>query len=421
MMTGKIDRDFTSSRRGVPASPGSCYDADMNITVTIGLERAATEIPADLRHARIGLLSHQASVDGGLRDAAEVLATTTGLQLHALFSPQHGFWGEEQANMVETPHGRHPRFPTLPLYSLYSETRRPTPAMLEGLEALVIDLSDVGTRVYTYAWTVVHCLEACAERGLPVVLLDRPNPLGGLVTEGPLLESGYESFVGRLAIPMRHGLTLGELARMANSELGIGAALHVVPVAGWPRAALWEDLGRPWVPPSPNLPTFRSALVYPGQVLLEGTNLSEGRGTTTPFEVVGAPFVDPYRLADMLQEQALSGVTFRPLRFRPTFDKWAGISCGGVMLHVTEPRDFRPYRTTLVILAAVKSLWPREFAWRPPPYEYERERWPIDILSGSSRLREWLDGLHAFEPPPVSVADVPGGESWNQRVQRLSV
>ncbi len=414
--------------------------------VSIGLVECAADLPAVLRGARVGLVMNQASVDSRVRYAFDVLAESTAVRLGAIFSPQHGLWGEEQANMIETPHGRQPPLAGVPFYSLYSETRRPTAEMLRGLDALVIDLQDVGTRIYTYIWTVTHCLEACAARGLPVVVLDRPNPLGGVVSEGPLLDTEFASFVGRAPVPMRHALTIGELASFLNSSMHISTKLTVVPMRGWRREMLWPETGLPWVPPSPNLPTFASALVYPGQVLLEGTNLSEGRGTTTPFEVVGAPFIDPFRLADALNEQvtretvphasrvrgkqvdsgtrtpdacgteaALSGVVFRPIRFRPTFDKWAGESCGGVVLHVTDARRFRPYATTLHILAAVKRLWPREFAWRPPPYEYESVHMPIDILSGSSQLREWLDEPPLETPVPqvlVSDSDATDGPQW---------
>lgn len=387
-------------------------------TVRLGLESLAECLPREWLHASVGLLCHQASVDHHFRDAPEIL-TGTGLRLRALFSPQHGFWGEAQANMVETPHGRHPRYPDVPLYSLYSETRRPTEDMLKGLELFVIDLADVGTRVYTYIWTISYCLEACAQRGVPVMLLDRPNPLGGVVVEGPLLDRSFSSFVGRVSLPMRHGLTMGELALHVNTDLDIHAALTVVPLQGWQREWLWCDTDLPWVPPSPNLPRFESALVYAGQVLFEGTNVSEGRGTTTPFEVVGAPYIDPFRLAAALQELALPGVFFRPIRFCPSFDKWAGHSCGGVMLHVTDCRSYQPYRTSLHLLAAIKGLWPREFAWRPPPYEYEYQRWPIDILSGSSALREWLDGLQTVEPPPPELWDSPERAGWLQSLPRL--
>ncbi|HUG91212.1 MAG TPA: DUF1343 domain-containing protein [Planctomycetaceae bacterium] len=369
----------------------------------IGLEACVRNPPAVLEGARFGLLMNQASVDGRLRYACDVLAERFPGRLRAIFSPQHGLWSEQQANMIESPHTRHPVH-DVPVYSLYSETRRPTRQMLDGLDRLVVDLQDVGTRVYTFAWSVSHCLEACAEAGLPVVVLDRPNPIDGVTVEGPLLEREFESFVGRASIPMRHGLTLGELMRFINVERSIGADVHVVPLEGWDRSMLFPDTGRAWVAPSPNLPTWRSALAYPGQVLLEGTNLSEGRGTTTPFEVCGAPFIDPFRLAAAIERFELPGVRLRPVRFVPTFDKWAGRSCGGVFLHVTDPRTFRAYQTTVSILGAVRSLWPEDFRWSDPPYEYETGRPPIDFITGSSRLRQAIDKCGELDP--AAIADL---------------
>ena len=387
---------------------------DFTSPVLIGLETCLQQPPAVLEQGRFALLMNQASVDAGFRYACDVLAARFPGQLRAILSPQHGLWGEQQANMIESPHARHPVL-DVPVYSLYSETRRPTAAMLDGVDALVVDLQDVGTRVYTFAWTVSHCLEACAAAGLPVVVLDRPNPLGGLTVEGPLLESECESFVGRAAIPMRHGLTLGELARFVNAERGIGADVHVVPLGGWRREMLFSDTGRGWVPPSPNLPTLTSALMYPGQVLLEGTNLSEGRGTTTPFEVCGAPFIDPFRLVEALDRFELPGVTFRPIRFVPTFDKWPGQSCGGVFLHLTDPRAFRPWHSTLAILAAVRRLWPAEFRWSSPPYEYETSRPPIDLISGSSRLRQWIAGEPELDNESLAIVAEVDSAAWHHR------
>src|SRR5262245_40610342 len=340
-----------------------------------------------MRSGRYSLLMNQASVDRSLRYACAVLAERFPGQLVAIFSPQHGLCGEEQANMIESPHGRYEPL-DLRVYSLYSETRRPTAEMLRGLDALVIDLQDVGTRVYTFTWTVQQCLITCAESGIAVVILDRPNPLGGTIAEGPLLEPGFESFVGGAGIPLRHGLTLGELARLLNAEQNIGAQLEVVPMRGWRRDMLWDETGRAWVAPSPNMPRPTTALLYPGQVLLEGTNLSEGRGTTVPFEVIGAPFIDGHVLARELANRHLPGVAIRPIRFVPTFDKWCGQRCGGVALHVTNARSARSVHLTASILAAVQRLYPNDFAWLPPPYEYEREKMPIDILFGSSRLRQ---------------------------------
>jgi uncharacterized protein YbbC (DUF1343 family) len=383
--------------------------------VRVGLECCLEDPQQVIGSARFGLLMHQASVDAGLHYACDRLAEALPGQLAAIFSPQHGLWGEQQANMDETPHGVHPRW-KIPVHSLYSETRRPTPEMLDGLELFVIDLQDVGTRVYTYIWTVVYCLEACAEVGLPVVLLDRPNPVGGLVVEGPILQTGFTSFVGLLPIPMRHGLTLGELACLANQERNLGAKLEVVRMRGWRRKMLFSETGRPWVSPSPNIPRFFTTLLYPGQVLLEGTVLSEGRGTTQPFELAGAPFVDPDALAGALRQYELPGLGIRPVYFRPTFEKWAGTRCGGVALHVLQPRDVRSYATTLALLASVRRLWPQPELWRMPPYEYEFDRMPIDILHGCSDLRLRLD-QPISDPPRLDDLAAVDHQQWWSRVE----
>jgi uncharacterized protein YbbC (DUF1343 family) len=359
--------------------------------VAIGLENCLESPLKVLAQAsRFGLLLNQASVNSDFEYASTLLARRFPGKLAALFSPQHGLWSEQQANMIETGHGRDAVL-DVPIYSLYSETRKPTPAMLKGLECLVIDLQDVGTRIYTFAWTMMACLEACAAARIPVVVLDRPNPLGGEAVEGPLLDLHYASFVGQSSIPMRHGLTMGEMARWLNARHKINADLHVVKMTGWKRQMLWPQTGRTWVLPSPNLPRWEGCLVYPGQVLLEGTNLSEGRGTTTPFEVFGAPFIDPPKLLAELKPFQLAGMRLRPIRFLPTFDKWQGMSCGGSYLHITDAQKFRPLRTTLAFLAAIRRLWPKDFAWRDPPYEYEKVKKPIDILFGNCTIRVDLD------------------------------
>lgn len=356
-----------------------------------GLEVVLAAPPPLLaRGARFGLLMNQASVDREFRLAHELLHARFPGQLAALFSPQHGLFAEQQDNMVESGHGRDP-LTGAPTFSLYSETRRPRREWLAGLDAFVIDLQDVGCRVYTFIWTVSHCLEACAEAGVPVVVLDRPNPLGGEIVEGAWLDPRFASFVGRAAMPMRHDLTMGELALWVNAALSIGARIEVVRCDGLTRAMRWRDLGRPWVPTSPNLPRREGVDVYPGQVLLEGTSLSEGRGTTTPFELWGAPAIDPWQLRADLAEFALPGVAFRPIRFEPTFHKFRGESCGGLFLHVTDDRAFQPYRTTIALLAAVKRRWPVALQWKPPPYEYEREKQPIDCISGGTALRTAID------------------------------
>ena len=374
----------------------------MKPLVQIGLERCLEDVPATIAGARFGLLMNQASVDNQARYACDLLAEKLPGQLAAIFTPQHGLWCEQQANMIESPHVRYEPL-GVPVFSLYSETRQPTAEMLQGIECLVVDLQDVGTRVYTFAWTVVNCLKACSRHRIPVVVLDRPNPLGGEIVEGPLLEQGFESFVGMLNIPMRHALTIGELAAIANRELQLGADLHVVPMSGWRRKMLFPETGRIWTLPSPNMPRFETALCYPGQVLLEGTNLSEGRGTTVPFEVVGAPFIDPHRLFQSLDKTLHAGIIFRPVRFVPTFDKWQGQSCGGLAWHITDPHRARSFAATLSVLAAVHHLWPNDFQWLPPPYEYEREKMPIDILFGSSRL---LDAIHNRRIDAIELAEL---------------
>lgn len=381
----------------------------MKPIVRIGLERCLEHPPEVLRGARFGLLCNQASITHDFALAYEALAARLPGQLVALFGPQHGFLSEQQDNMIETPHAREPRL-QVPIHSLYAQDRKPTKKQLEGLDLLVVDLQDVGCRVYTYVWTLLYCLEACAEQRIPVLVLDRPNPLGLARVEGAMLDPEFASFVGLHPLPMQHGLTLGELAHLLNAERGIGAELHVMPCEGLTRAMTWRETGRAWIPPSPNLPRVEGVDVYCGQVLLEGTNLSEGRGTTTPFELFGAPFVEPYRLRDALAERQLPGVVFRPVRFEPTFQKWQGKSCGGLFLHVTDPETFAAYRTTLAVLACVRALWPNDFAWRQPPYEYETEKLPIDILTGSAAVREAIDA--GEDPTPLAEVD---GEAFAAR------
>jgi uncharacterized protein YbbC (DUF1343 family) len=381
-----------------------------------GLDVCLRDPPKLFRSARFGLLMNQASVTADWRYACDALAERFSGRLAAVFSPQHGLWSEQQANMIESPHTNHPRL-GVPVCSLYSETRKPTAEMLRGLDAFVVDLQDVGTRVYTFIWTVSHCLEACAEAKIPVLILDRPNPIGGELVEGALLEPEFRSFVGRASIPMRHGLTIGELALVVNEQLGFGADLSVVPLRGWNRHQWFDDLDRHWILPSPNLPRVESCVVYPGQVLLEGTNLSEGRGTTRPFEVVGAPFIDAEQFRDALAEYELPGIRFLPIRFVPTFDKWQGQSCGGVSLHVTDRATFRPLRTTVALLAAARQLYPDDFAWLPPPYEYETVKMPIDILFGDARLRTLLDGRHELTLDDVDEL-CSTGTDWLPRTMK---
>lgn len=349
---------------------------------------------------------HQASVTRALDSARDVLHRICGRRLTALFGPQHGIAGEKQENMIESPHSDDSRL-GVPVHSLYSETRRPTPAMLEGIDTLVIDLQDVGTRVYTFVWTVALVLDACAEAGIPVVVLDRPNPIGGRLVEGNMIRPGYESFVGLHSVPMRHGLTIGELASLVNARLGRdgrACELTVIPMKGWRRRMLFADTGLPWVLPSPNIPTPEVAEVYPGQVLLEGTNLSEGRGTTVPFQIFGAPFIDAAALRRRFERRKLPGCRLRDHDFEPTFHKWERRLCRGFQIHVTNARTFRPYLTTLCLLQDAARLHPDHFEWKQPPYEYVSDRMPIDILTGDPRLRKAIESGESLKRIAASWA-----------------
>jgi uncharacterized protein YbbC (DUF1343 family) len=318
------------------------------------------------------------------------MAAAHTLTLAAIFGPQHGFRSDVQDNMIETPHGRDPSR-RVPIYSLYSETREPTGEMLRGIDVLVIDLQDIGARIYTYIYTMANCLRACARHGVPVVVCDRPNPIGGVDVEGARLVPGFESFVGQFPIPMRHGMTIGELARFFNEAFSIGAQLEVVAMEGWRRDMYADQTELPWVMPSPNMPTLDTAIVYPGTVLFEGMMISEGRGTTRPFELVGAPWIEAERFARDMNSLGLAGVHFRPAVFEPTFQKHAKQTCGGCQIHVTARHLFRP---VLVGVALAGMFWranPTKFTWRQPPYEYENDKMPIDILAGSDALRTQIE------------------------------
>lgn len=361
--------------------------------VRLGSERLIAS--GSLKNQRIGVVSNPASVDAELRHIVRVLATTPDVTLGAIFGPQHGYRADVQDNMIETGHAQDPTR-GVPVYSLYSETREPTADMLKGLDALVVDLQDVGSRIYTFVYTMANCLRAGKTHGVPVIVTDRPNPIGGDRFGGPMLEKGFESFVGQFPIPMRHGMTIGELATFFNDACGIGADLTVVPMEHWRRSMFFDETGLPWVMPSPNMPTLETAVVYPGTVLFEGTNVSEGRGTTRPFELIGAPWVDAEALTEQLANHNLPGVHFRAAVFEPTFQKHAKQSCGGCQIHVLDRRTFRGVETAVAVLAEIRAQNPARFEWRQPPYEYEHEKLPFDILAGSSQLRQQIEaGLPA--------------------------
>ncbi len=360
---------------------------------------------------RIGLLANPASVDSSLNHARALINAALPGRLTALFSPQHGFFAEKQDNMIESDHTLDPLL-NIPVFSLYGETRVPTKEMFDHLDLLLIDIQDVGTRVYTFMYTVSYCLEAAGAYNKKVVILDRPNPVGGVHTEGNILLPEYSSFVGRYPIPMRHGLTIGELALLFNSAFDIHADLTVVPMEGWDRKMYFEDTGLPWIAPSPNLPTPSSALVYPGQVIWEGTNISEGRGTTQPFELFGAPFLDTERMEAEFNERPLPGVFLRPAAFEPTSGKWKEQVCRGFQMHVTDRDRYRPYLSSLRLLESIVRLHGESFSWKQPPYEYEYEKLPMDLILGSRDLRKDLE--NGRDPVDMTGLWEPGLEEYEE-------
>jgi uncharacterized protein YbbC (DUF1343 family) len=356
-----------------------------------GLELLLEERSSLLSGSRVALLAHAASVDRRLRHAADLLAAHPGIELVRLFGPEHGVQGAAQD--MEAVAGEAPAR-DLPVVSLYGDSEtslHPPPGSLDDVDVLVVDLQDVGARYYTYAATAAYAAAACARASVRLVVADRPNPLGGVEVEGEGVEPGFGSFVGAFDLPARHGLTLGELLLWQRRQAGLDLELDVVHAEGWRREASYEETGLPWVLPSPNMPTLDTARVYPGACLVEGTNLSEGRGTTLPFELAGAPFLAGASLARALEAEGLPGALFRPCLFRPTSGKWRGSDCGGVQIHVTDPAAFRPLRTGLSLLAAARRLAPEAFAWRSEPYEFVTDRPAIDLLAGNSRWRRHLD------------------------------
>jgi uncharacterized protein YbbC (DUF1343 family) len=382
--------------------------------VRLGLERLLDGPDRKLiTGQRLGLVCNPASIDSRIVHASDRLASGDWT-LAALFGPQHGFRSDLQENMIESPHAQDAKR-RVPVHSLYSETREPTAEMLADIDVLVIDLQDVGTRIYTYIYTMANCLRAARRHGIRVVVCDRPNPINGDDIEGAPLDPAYASFVGQFAIPMRHGLTIGEAARLFNDHFGLNAAVDVVPMDGWTRGMYYDDTGLPWVLPSPNLPTLDSAIVYPGGVLFEGTVLSEGRGTTRPFEIIGAPWIDGERFAEAMNRRQLPGVYFRPVFFEPTFHKQALKTCGGCQVHVTDRATYRSMRAAVEMLEEFRKEAPAETLWRDPPYEYETVKPPIDILYGSDRLRK---GIDAGEPAASIASDWPGGEAAFRELRR---
>ncbi len=357
-----------------------------------GLENFIESPPGQISGHRIGLLCNPASVDRQLCHARERISKRFPGKLSALYSPQHGFFAAKQDNMIESDDMTDPVL-QIPVFSLYGQTRIPTKEMFDPIDILLIDLQDAGTRVYTFIYTMSFCLEAAKKFGKKVIVLDRPNPVGGLMVEGNCLSSEYASYVGRYPIPMRHGLTIGELSLLFNAQYGIGCDLEVIPMKGWKRNMYFQDTGLPWIPPSPNLPTPVSAMVYPGQVLWEGTNVSEGRGTTQPFEIFGAPFMDTGKMLSTLGGNRLPGAVLRQTAFEPTSGKWGKNLCNGFQIHIADAYKYQPYITTLRLLQAVLLHHKDQFKWKSPPYEYEFARRPIDLIIGSADIRRRIENF----------------------------
>jgi uncharacterized protein YbbC (DUF1343 family) len=360
--------------------------------IQTGLARLVADGASILEGRRIGLLCNPTAIDGEFRHAVELLSTRPDLKVTALFGPEHGVRGDAQ-DMISVDGARDRS--GLPVHSLYGHTvdsLSPTPAMLEDIDVMVYDVQDVGSRYYTFVWTMVLAMRACAKAGKAFCVLDRPNPLGGVHVEGGAITPGFESFVGLVSCPNRHGMTAGEIARWRHGVEALDLELAVISMRGWEREMLYDHTGLPWVMPSPNMPTVDTALVYPGGCLVEGTELSEGRGTTRPFELSGAPWLDPYKLADAMTAMNLPGCRLRPLYFTPTFQKHAKQACGGVQIHLTNVDAFRPYRTSVAFLKAAYEQRPEPATfWRTRAYEFVDTIPAIDLLAGNAQLREGIE------------------------------
>ncbi|MEJ2101498.1 MAG: DUF1343 domain-containing protein [Desulfobacterales bacterium] len=364
--------------------------------VQTGLERFLASPPAWVDTARLGLLSNAASVDRKLNHARKLIQRRFPDKLAALYCPQHGFFAEKQDNMIESADMIDPVL-NIPVFSLYGKTRTPTEEMLNPIDVLLVDLQDVGTRVYTFIYTLSYCLEAARTFNKKVVVLDRPNPINGLAVEGNSLDPDSCSFVGRYPQPMRQAMNIVELARLFNERFEIGCNLDVIAMKGWRRSMFFQQTGLPWVPPSPNLPRPISAMVYPGQVLWEGTNVSEGRGTALPFELLGAPYIIPEKILSAIGPDSIPGIILREVLFEPIANKWQAQACRGFQIHVTDPNEFRPYQTSLHLLQAVILHHRKAFKWKQPPYEYETQRLPIDLIIGDRKIRERLENLESID------------------------
>jgi len=380
------------------------------IPIKLGIERLLDDKIALLKGARVGLVCNQASVNHEFRHAADLFHQHPEINLTTLFGPQHGIRGDVQDNMIETEHATD-RTTGLPIYSLYSETREPSEEMLREVDVIVVDLQDVGTRIYTFVYTLANCMQAAKKLNKRVIACDRPNPINGVQLEGVVLDPAFASFVGQFPIATRHGMTFCELGRLFIKAFGIGSELECVMMEGWSRTLWYDETDSPWVLPSPNMPTLDAATVFPGTVHLEGTQMSEGRGTTKPFELVGAPYIDADRFAQALNGLGLPGVYFRSCVFLPTFQKHGGQACGGVQIHVTNRETFQPALSGIAVVKTAFDMYGDEFKWKTPPYEYEYDKNPFDVIAGTSKVREAIEQGDSLE----SIS-----ESWQAPLAEFS-
>jgi len=379
------------------------------MAVKPGLEVLLQQQIELIQGKRIGIIVNPSSINSQLEHTLDLFFSHADIELTAVMGPQHGIRGETQDNMIEWEGYRDP--PThLPVYSLYSKTRSPTQEMLADVDVVIFDLQDTGARYYTFVYTMALAMKACQQQGKSFIVLDRPNPINGIEVEGTVLDPNFSSFVGLYPLAIRHGMTVGELALYFNKEFRIHCELEVVKMGGWKREMFFEDTGLPWVLPSPNIPTVDAAVVYPGMCLLEGTNISEGRGTTRPFEFSGAPWIQPFDMIGQLGTMDLPGCVFRPIYFTPTFHKWSTQMIGGIQIHVLDRRTFRPFRTGLALLKVYRELGEEQFKWKDPPFEYEDKKLPFDILCGTDKIRKLMEA-------DASLQEIE--QSWRDELQKF--
>lgn len=358
--------------------------------VKTGFDNISGSLPGKLRGKNLAVLCHAPSINSNFQHIIDFLASNKQVRISAIFGPQHGLNGETQDNMIEWEGSKHPKY-NIPVYSLYGKYRKPLPEMLKNTDALIIDLQDIGARPYTYIWTMKHSMEVCSSLGIPVWILDRPNPISNLGFEGPLLKREFFTFVGEAEIPLCHNMTIGELALWINNVESLGCDLNISWMKGWKRGMAYDETGLPWVPPSPNMPGLSTAMVYPGTVLTEALNLSEARGTTSPFELFGAPLLNTSELLKNLNSRSLPGCRFRIHDYIPTFHKYREEYCKGIFIHVTDRLSYEAVYTAINIYDAIIETKPGYLSFNNPPYEYENRLMPFDILTGDSHVRKTLE------------------------------